>query len=98
VKYLIAAILISPLAIADFLTEDNGAVCSIPDGYNTAPFSMDFNIRGKAVDSCKFPGVPFVDAVEAALGCTIDIPICVDDELVVSPGIGIRPCYKLIEE
>ena len=58
-KYLIILLLISPMAVADFLTEDNGAVCAIPDGYNTAPFSFDFNVWGKTTGVCEFPGEPF---------------------------------------
>jgi hypothetical protein len=96
-RYLIL-ILISPLAMADYLTEDNGAVCSIPDGHNTAKFNFDFNIWGKTKDKCEFPGIPFIRAVESGLSCQRDIPICDDGRSVVtSPGPSkVRPCYILV--
>jgi hypothetical protein len=99
-KYLIALLLISPLAMADYLTEDNGAVCSIPDGHNTAKFNFDFNIWGKKPDKCEFPGIHFIDAVESGLSCQRDIPLCDDERRVVtSPAPPhVRPCYILVTD
>lgn len=81
------------------LLNEDGATCDIPDTYNAAPFDNLYNIKGMG-DFCVFPLVPFQDALEKRLKeCPmLPYPICGDDDdLVVGPGMPVRPCYKLVE-
>jgi hypothetical protein len=86
--------------MADYLTEDNGAVCSIPDGFNTAPYDRFYNIKGKANDVCEFPGEVLIAIFLKAISTPKDIVLCEPERgLVVSPGpVLVRPCYRLITE
>ena len=78
----------------DTLVRD-GATCDIPDGYNSAPYSADFNARGMG-EFCVFPVQPWVDAITDLLEdyTPPDLPECVDG-LVVGPAEPVYPCYRV---
>jgi hypothetical protein len=101
-KYLpIVLMLISAAVSADYLTKDSGEVCTIPDGFNTAPYSADFNLKGMA-DMCEFPQEAavnaFLEAIKLLQETGLEHPICVDGGLVFGPTTEVRPCYQLLED
>ena len=99
-KYLmIALMMVSTAASADYLTKDTGEVCSIPEGYNTAPYDTDFNLKGMR-EECEFPHVAFtvafVKAIENLKETGLEHPICTSQ--LSFGGPPVRPCYQLIED
>ena len=101
-KYLLVGLMfIAAAASADYLTKDNGAVCSIPEGFNTAPYNADFNLKGMA-EGCTFPHekavADFLKAWARVVETGLEYPICTDGQLVLGPTIPVRPCYKLITD
>ena len=100
-KILIVLALTSQVALADFLTLEGGASCTIPDRYNAAPYDEIYNRKGMS-DFCVFPqrkwDKAFFDMIENLKRNGLIHPICNDGELVLSPTIPIRPCYKLLTD
>jgi hypothetical protein len=95
-KIAFVLVLISPWATADYLTRENGEVCSIPEGYNAAPFHPKYNIFGIG-ENCSFPLVKLLEDQkgEQCDKHVLQYPIC-ETGLTISPGIA-RPCYKLMK-
>ena len=81
----------------DTLVRD-GATCDIPEGYNTAPYSADFNTRGMG-EFCVFPARPFAEGFKAYLESFTppDLPEC-ESGLVFGPAIQVFPCYEVVTE
>ncbi len=79
----------------DTLVRD-GATCDIPEGYNTAPYSADFNTRGMD-EFCVFPARPFAEAFKKYLNSFTppDLPECHSLSL---GGLPVFPCYELVTE
>jgi hypothetical protein len=103
-KFLLTVMMMAfvQLAVADYLTKDSGEVCTIPDGFNTAPYDVDFNLKGLS-EGCTFPHegavAAFVEAIENLQETGLKHPICEDEDgLVFGPSIAVRPCYQLIED
>jgi len=98
---LIALTITSQLAMADFLTLEGGATCTIPDRYNAAPYHDIYNRKGMS-DFCVFPqrawDKAFFDMLANLKRNGLIYPICTDGELVLSPTLPVRPCYKLVKE
>jgi hypothetical protein len=93
-KFIALVALLSPLAAADYLTRENGEVCSIPEGYNAAPFHPKYNIYGIG-ENCSFPLQKLLED-QKGTQCdqhVLQYPVC-QTGLVISPGIS-RPCYEL---
>ena len=95
---MLTLLLMTPFAVSDTLVRD-GATCDIPDGYNSAPYSKDFNGRGMG-DWCVFPALPWVEAFKELLDDCSDprqappeLPEC--QALVFSPNIQEYPCYEV---
>ncbi len=97
---LIAASLILTAVVVyaqDTLVRD-GATCDIPMGYNSAPYSEDFNVRGMD-EFCAFPTLVWEIAIRELLEDYIppDLPEC-ESGLVFGPAIPVFPCYELVTE
>ena len=97
----IAVILASQTVMADVLVTDEGATCDIPDRYNAAPYDEIYNRKG-VKDFCEFPQQKWDDAffklIKNCQETGLVYPICTDGELVLSPTLPIRPCYKLVTD
>ena len=101
-KYILIGLMLMSTAVsADYLTKDSGEVCSIPEGFNTAPYDSDFNLKGMSED-CTFPHeaavASFVKAIEALKETGLEYPLCEDGGLVFGPTIQEYPCYELITD
>ncbi len=103
-KKLIALALLSTavgMAHAEDILIRDGAACSLPEGFNVAPFDPLYNPNGMS-DFCVFPFVPLKEALQKKLdGITTlpDLPECAGSQLSVSPGGGpeVFPCYEVKE-
>ena len=88
------AVLLTCLSVfaQDTLVRD-GATCDIPEGYNIAPYSADFNHRGMG-EFCVFPAKLWIDAITAHLKSFTppDLPEC--DGLSLG-GAQVFPCYEV---
>ncbi len=93
----VAATLSMSAFAQDTLVRD-GATCDISEGYNSAPYSAEYNSRGMS-EFCVFPAQPWVDAFTKLLdGYTPpDLPECADG-LVIGPAVPVYPCYEVIED
>ena len=94
---LAVAVTLSMSAFAQDTLVRDGATCDIPEGYNSAPHSTEYNSRGMS-EFCVFPAKGWVDAFTELLESYTppDLPECAG--LVIGPAIPVYPCYEVIED
>ena len=68
-----------------------------PDG--TFPFKKAGKLFLKAIDAKidKAYDEGYEDGFTESCPDALDYPVCIDGELVLSPNIAVRPCYRLVE-
>ena len=80
----------------DILINEEGVTCNIPDGFNNAPYSTDYNLKGME-EFCDFPHeaviANFLKVIARLKETGLVHPICVDVDFGPPPT-----CYKLINE
>jgi hypothetical protein len=99
-KWLLLLVALPVLAsepVIDRVYMENGATCSVPTGFNVAPYDETWNNRGMS-EFCVFPTLVWVEAIQQFLSDYVapDLPEC--DTLVVSPSVQVFPCYEIRSE